>query len=74
MSLRLSVTKVRLLQDGAAHPDGVIRGGGRTGFDRHRIKVALADLEAAGLIVPNAHGDHYITDAGREAASKGAQS
>jgi hypothetical protein len=71
---RLSVTKIRLLQDGAAHPDGVVRGGGRTGFDRHRIKAALAGLVAAGLIVPNVHGDHYITDAGREALPKGPHS
>ncbi len=63
----LSKTQIGLLQSGAIHRDGVVQGGGRTGFERYRIGVALLDLEHRGFVEPNPHGDHYITDAGRAA-------
>ena len=64
---KLSKTQTGLLKSGAAHRDGVVRPIQRTNYDRANAKRALAGLEAAGFIVPNAHGDHYITDAGRAA-------
>jgi DNA-binding MarR family transcriptional regulator len=69
----LTKTQIGMLQQGAAHRDGVVRPLARTNYDKANAKRALADLEASGLIEPNAHGDHYITDAGRDALAALAQ-
>lgn len=53
------------LRQGAAHRDGVIRPVKSSNFDRTDKR--MAKLVQMGLAIPNAHGDWYITDAGREA-------
>lgn len=57
-----------LLTRGAASPIEVISdtGAGR-GFARTNHNARMATLVRCGLAVPNVHGDHYITPAGRTA-------
>ena len=68
--MKLTEPQIRILKEGAAHRDGVVRPSIAAGFSGVTTKRNVAILEREGMIVPNAHGDHYITDKGREAIPK----
>lgn len=65
--MKLTENQLRILREGARHPDGVVRPAIAAGFAGVTTRRNIASLARQGLIVPNAHGDHYITDAGRAA-------
>jgi hypothetical protein len=61
---------VRILQRGAAHPDGVIALPMKlSNFDKPERR--MAKLVEAGLATANIHGDWYITGKGRDVARAG---
>lgn len=62
---KLTGHDVAALQLGARHRDGVINPARSSNFDRPEKR--MAKLVAMGLAEPNAHGDWYITEAGRKA-------
>lgn len=69
MARNLTEQEVRALEYGARHPDGVIAFlgcGVGVGFMRRAHDKRMQNLVARGLAEPSAHGDHYITEAGRE--------
>lgn len=64
-AVRLTEHELADLARSTRHPDGVFRIDGPRGL-RHASKTrSAAKMEKAGLIEPNAHGDWYVTDAGR---------
>lgn len=69
MAAPFSLTKARraILSRGVAHRDGVVQPAFHAGYDRVAERRNIADLERAGFLDPNVHGDWYITDAGRAA-------
>lgn len=64
-SLTLTEYELADLRRATLHPDGVFNIQGPRGL-RHASKTRSAKkMEGAGLIEPNAHGDWYVTEAGR---------
>lgn len=63
----LTERQASILREGAAHRDGVVRPSIYPGFEGVTTRRSVKKLESLGLIEPNAHGDHYITEAGRAA-------
>jgi hypothetical protein len=69
---KLSVTDIRTLERGARHRNGVIDfWGDGSGFGKRNHDARMVRFVTLGLATPNAHGDHYITDAGRAELLKG---
>lgn len=66
---KLTEKQLDILRQGARHPDGVVRPSIAPGFEGVSTRKNVRRLEALGLIEPNAHGDHYITDDGRRAVA-----
>lgn len=62
---KLSQHEVAALRQGARHEDGVIRPNKMSNFDKPEKR--MAKLVTLGLATANAHGDWYITQAGRDA-------
>lgn len=62
--MKLSESELNILAHGARDARGVISEPmKRSNFDKPEKR--MAKLTAMGLVTPNAHGDWYITDAGR---------
>lgn len=61
---KLTENQVKILREGTRHRDGVVRPSIAAGYAGVVTRRNVARLEALGLIIPNAHGDHYITEAG----------
>lgn len=68
--MRLTEARLRTLRHGANDPNGVIKAPYLTGFERVSWLRSADALCEAGLITANAHGDWYITDAGRAALAQ----
>ncbi len=66
--MKLTRHDVHTLEQGARHINGVIKPSRWSNFDKPEKR--MAKLVEAGLAEPSAHGDWYITDAGRSALLK----
>lgn len=67
-SVKLTEIELADLKRACAHRDGVFTINSPRGL-RHASKTRSAQkMVAAGLLEPNAHGDWYVTDAGRARA------
>lgn len=67
MSHTLTAPQRKAMEQAAAHKLGLIATPLGGGFQRTSFLKMMERLCAAGLMRPNAHGEHEITDAGREA-------
>lgn len=67
MTINLTEPRLRILR-GASGPAGIVTRSFNIGLEATSEKRNMAALVAAGLLRENAHGDWYITDAGREVA------
>lgn len=66
----LTLREKRTLEEAAKHPNGVFRPwSAMNGLAKAANERSVEKLIAAGLIEPNAHGDWYITEAGRKQCS-----
>lgn len=71
IAMKLNDRQKGILRRAAAHPDGVANPAADiSGFGRKNGYATMAVLKREGLIIPNAHGDWYITDAGRAAVDE----
>lgn len=66
---RLTNRRLAILQQGAFNEVGRVQMPYRTGLDAVSWRRNAQYLVDQGLLEPNAHGDWYITDAGRAALS-----
>lgn len=65
--IELTIRERRALEDAAKHPHGVFKlSAPMNGLGKAANERSAKKLVDGGLIVPNAHGDWYITDEGRQ--------
>ena len=62
----LTENEIRDLATACRHPDGVFRINSPRGLRYASKERSARKMVAAGLIEPNAHGDWYVTQAGRD--------